>query len=652
MAVKIQVKRGLEENVPNLAEGEFAFTTDSKKVFIGDGASNHEMITSSSNEWVQDTVGAMVTGNNESGISVTYDDVNGKLNFSGSSINWLIKTSAYTLSNLDGILADTSGGAFSVTLPASPSLGDTVHFYDYKNTWTTNNLTILRNGSNIDETAEDLVCDTCQHIILTYTDATVGWQISSEMLAYNDNVVLEDDLIPYDSALTADDYATCVAVASSDSKLFRFNNHLNSTDGTVEPEPGYLVTMRPDEGKFGGAVAVEEATENEITDQTVFTLRNDAGATSVLETSGIWSGWYKATITRVGDSSLVAHLSNFSHPDTETHTYSIEWYCPTGNIRPFVTGTQGIDYLTFLQKYRYELTWKNTSGAAKTESLYLRDYLGRANTDVTETVYYRYYQVEQKSFSTSFVDGSRAAGALEYADVLGATAGTISFNLYIESIPATEKYLLNTNAEWNAAGNIRVTIRTVAAIVEIRDTAGASYVKSITISKIIEKTWQHWCIVYDQDAKRLDIYIDGELVTNGTATSWTTLDIDPDIHLGNYKDGSWHVNTLWDELYFSPVCLSADEIARFAFAKAPIIEALDPDIPSYSQVWFEGDGVETDFDVPVGYSVWGVYNDGLLVKEGVADQYTISESGSIKTVEFATAPANGNDICIMIYRGG
>ena len=266
MAVKIQVKRGAEANVPVLSQGELAFTTDTNKVFIGDGSTNHEVITSNStsldsryftetelqdhssnadsgakkigvydeftnsssnnvqdvlkdldadlatidDEWVQDVVGAMVSGNNESGIEVTYDDVNGKLNFSGSSINWLIKTSAYTLSNLDGILADTSGGVFSLTLPPSPSLGDTVHFYDYKNTWTTNNLTILRNGSNIDGTAEDLVCDTCQHIILTYTDATVGWQISSEMLAYNGNVISEDttDVSGANWVLDEDDMAS------------------------------------------------------------------------------------------------------------------------------------------------------------------------------------------------------------------------------------------------------------------------------------------------------------------------------------------------------------------------------------------------------------------------------------------------------------
>ena len=40
MAV-IQFKRGLEVNLPLLAAGEPAFTTDTKKVFIGDGETNY-----------------------------------------------------------------------------------------------------------------------------------------------------------------------------------------------------------------------------------------------------------------------------------------------------------------------------------------------------------------------------------------------------------------------------------------------------------------------------------------------------------------------------------------------------------------------------------------------------------------------------------
>lgn len=49
-------------------------------------------------EVIQDTIGGMVTGNTESGIAVTYDDDNGKLNFSVTDTNTTYAVSAETVS--------------------------------------------------------------------------------------------------------------------------------------------------------------------------------------------------------------------------------------------------------------------------------------------------------------------------------------------------------------------------------------------------------------------------------------------------------------------------------------------------------------------------------------------------------------------------
>jgi hypothetical protein len=56
-------------------------------------------------------------------------------------------------------LADTSGGAFTVTLPATPATGNQLVIADSGDTFGTNNLTVGRNGSTIEGTAEDLVLD-------------------------------------------------------------------------------------------------------------------------------------------------------------------------------------------------------------------------------------------------------------------------------------------------------------------------------------------------------------------------------------------------------------------------------------------------------------------------------------------------------------
>ena len=75
-----------------------------------------------------------------------------------------------------GYFTDTSGAAFNLTLPSSPSAGAVIAVADYAGTWGGNNLTILRNGSNIEGAASDFLCNTGgSAITFVYVDATKGW---------------------------------------------------------------------------------------------------------------------------------------------------------------------------------------------------------------------------------------------------------------------------------------------------------------------------------------------------------------------------------------------------------------------------------------------------------------------------------------------
>ena len=62
-------------------------------------------------------------------------------------LNYRDVNSNYIAVNGDYIFADTSGGSFSVTLPASPVNGDTLYINDVKGTFDTNNLTVNPGGS-------------------------------------------------------------------------------------------------------------------------------------------------------------------------------------------------------------------------------------------------------------------------------------------------------------------------------------------------------------------------------------------------------------------------------------------------------------------------------------------------------------------------
>ena len=86
----------------------------------------------------------------------------------------------YTAVNGDQLLVDTSGSgigsAVTVTLPASPSIGDEVHIIDSGNNLASNNLTIGRNSSNILGSASDLTVSTNSvAFTLVYVNATRGW---------------------------------------------------------------------------------------------------------------------------------------------------------------------------------------------------------------------------------------------------------------------------------------------------------------------------------------------------------------------------------------------------------------------------------------------------------------------------------------------
>jgi len=90
---------------------------------------------------------------------------------------WRAITAAETVQAGAQLLCNTSGGAFTVTLPASPALGDEVSFMDQGYDFNSNALTIGRNGSNIVNAAADLVVNTqgAAFTLVFSGDATTGW---------------------------------------------------------------------------------------------------------------------------------------------------------------------------------------------------------------------------------------------------------------------------------------------------------------------------------------------------------------------------------------------------------------------------------------------------------------------------------------------
>ena len=95
---------------------------------------------------------------------------------------WQDKSGNYTAADGDNLFVDTSGGAVTITLPASPSIGNQVKIIDSHGTAATNNITVGRNSQKIQGTAADLTISTNRAgISLVFYDSDNGW-----LLKYND----------------------------------------------------------------------------------------------------------------------------------------------------------------------------------------------------------------------------------------------------------------------------------------------------------------------------------------------------------------------------------------------------------------------------------------------------------------------------------
>jgi hypothetical protein len=159
-------------NLPNQNELRFEDTTGGQYVGLkaaGTVASSYTLVLPTATGTVD---------------QVIKTDGSGNLSFatvSGGAAWQAVKTSGFTAVAKEGYFCNTTSSAFTATLPISATIGDFISFVDYAGTFDTNNLTIGRNGHNIQGVAEDLtVAVERAGFTLVYVDATQGWLLQNK----------------------------------------------------------------------------------------------------------------------------------------------------------------------------------------------------------------------------------------------------------------------------------------------------------------------------------------------------------------------------------------------------------------------------------------------------------------------------------------
>jgi len=150
------------------------------------------------------TVGVKVAGNftaSGTATAAAFAGDGSALTGISGGIAYTRHTANVTMAANEGVIADTSGGTFTVTLPASPTTGDTVVITDGGD-WATTNLTVGRNGSTIEGDAADMTMD-IGGVAVQFTYDGTTWQIYTQLGAAGGNVVSEGDS-PTFGGLTVD----------------------------------------------------------------------------------------------------------------------------------------------------------------------------------------------------------------------------------------------------------------------------------------------------------------------------------------------------------------------------------------------------------------------------------------------------------------
>ena len=404
-------------------------------------------------------------------------------------------------------------------------------------------------------------------------------------------------------------------------QLWHFDRSVVSTDG-LQPESNAVYTLRPGEGKYGGAVAVEEGTTNLfIQSNFVEYIQNACGTVTLnydeythhlnrtkniseLDRCGI-----RQTVQWNGSTTIVTQSAEIKILSVDAGArFRLYNDCEdsAGSFLGSIDKSINLDSLPLNTWTRIDFTF-DYSGTAIYEN---RGYFWIEGANAVILV--RNIQGESKSFATSFVDGTRANGIIEYASNIDLNEGTVIAYVKETGELDTRKDVFAINAPLAAEDRIILgkNIIGVGWGIYFRQAYGPD--RQFNYDGFNDREWHQLGFTYKWNGTNYDInlIIDGEVRASGNSNNGALSYI-----YRFYSGGDVKSNYLLDELLVLSRAVSDEEIQSWYNSQAPfydsesVIGAGRMQITSEGLKAYNANGVKT---VDIGSSSGDAYFKGTV----------------------------------------
>jgi hypothetical protein len=437
------------------------------------------------------------------------------------------------------------------------------------------------------------------------------WGALSGFGFYSNNAYLEDDVFIGDTAVIG---GRALGLLNGMTNLYHFDDNLCDVIGSNKPsysgtfaETSYgLMTATglaasKTYGKYGGGIAVEAGATNLITNGTFASgltgWTNWGTGTRTVVTGYHGNGIYLES--QVGTSCGISS-NNISAASGTAYTIQIKvkgdslnyWYIlkASGNLQITSYTTTDIGGGWKL------LSYTHTAAATETWNI-LYAYYNLAKGIIDEA------QVEAKAYKTSFVDGTRAAGALSFNHI-SSSAYTYDFWAYVD-LSAMQSFGRIIDISLDANNRLYLCRFSTANALQFAVITSNTVRVNLT-SQALATGWHHFTLSYDGSNYRVGM--DGVTVYSqasvyAAASTWT-------VRLGTDHAGSSFSNCIYDELAVYSRAITEKEDKQIYYSNQAFNESAGMTIISGNHIK-TGIIESENYVVGVSGSMWNL-NTGYL----------------------------------------